>query len=93
MDDTTDPAVQLRTLLLEHAKVLEQQATDREDRAAMFYGIGSSRYINSLSVAEGYRTEARALRVEARGLHSAVCSLTITTTAGSEISGSEQDRR
>lgn len=50
------------------ADLLERQAGDRDDSAAMRYGIGSSAYVESFDISDGYRAEARALRSEAARL-------------------------
>lgn len=50
------------------AELLERQAGEREDRAAMNYRIGSSSYVDSFDIADGYRAEARELRSEAMKL-------------------------
>lgn len=50
------------------AALREQHAEEREARAAVYHGGGSSSYIESLQIAEQYRNEARELRVRATHL-------------------------
>lgn len=47
------------------AALLERQATEREETAAMRYGGGSGAYMRSLVTADEYRKKARALREKA----------------------------
>lgn len=50
------------------AALREEQADEREARAARYYGGGSSSYLESLDIAEQYRAEARGLREQAARL-------------------------
>lgn len=53
------------------ADLLERQATEREDSAAMDFGMRSSYYHRAFDTAETYRTEARQLRDQASQLRAA----------------------
>ncbi|WP_145998936.1 hypothetical protein [Brevibacterium linens] len=64
-----DPMTAIEVEGLEKLAALrEHHAEEREARAAVYHGGGSSAYIETLVIAEQYRNEARELRARATQL-------------------------
>lgn len=65
-DEVTPGAMRAEARRLEEeAALLERFAADRYDDSARLYRGGSSTFVRSIDVADGYRREARAMRAEA----------------------------